>query len=255
VNPHIIIENIGVSTGGIAGRSGGLTIGTDQSTSIDFRSGCTTTGDYPSTGTERMRIVCNSAASAGGTTGPGVFFSHAGFAIDRGWADYPSITICNTNIAGNTNQGQLRVHGTNCSATSYPSTGGADFSINMQIDGSNYFTSDRRAKSNISSITDALELVMKLDGKRFQRINRDGEIQQHISENGYKYGFIAQDLAAAEMGEMYIHNVDEDDGTENFNNAYCVDYACMVAVLTNAIKQQQAMIVDLQTRIDILEKK
>ena len=90
---------------------------------------------------------------------------------------------------------------------------------------------------------------MKLDGKRFQRINRDGEVQHHISENGYKFGFIAQDLQSEMMDELYIHNKEDDDGTEGFNNAFCVDYASLVAVLVNAIKEQQAQIEALQAAV------
>ena len=113
----------------------------------------------------------------------------------------------------------------------------------------------RRAKTNVSSITDALELVMKLDGKRFQRINRNGDVQEHISENGYKFGFIAQDLQSAQVDELYIYNKDEDDGTDNFNNAFCVDYGCLVAVLVNAMKEQQGQISQLEARLAVLEAK
>ena len=55
VNPHLIFENIGVSTGALAGISGGMVYACDGSTHA-FRTGCTITGDMSSTGTERMRI-------------------------------------------------------------------------------------------------------------------------------------------------------------------------------------------------------
>ena len=96
---------------------------------------------------------------------------------------------------------------------------------------------------------------MKLDGKRFQRINSFGEVQKHVSENSYKFGFLAQDLQAENIDELYIHYPGEDDGTDNFNNAFSVDYASLVAVLTNAIKQQQGQISSLEARLAALEAK
>lgn len=75
VNPHIIIENIGVSTGAIAGVSGGMVAGTDGSF-ITFRTACDTAGDFTSTGTERMRI--NATGVGIGTTDPGASLQVSG---------------------------------------------------------------------------------------------------------------------------------------------------------------------------------
>lgn len=198
--------------------------------------------------TEQLKIQARSGTGMSFGTG-GVAFAMAGWSADRVWDNYPCISVFNTAGNGATLQGEFRVHGAAMSYASYPDASGADFSVNFRIDGGTYFTSDRRAKSNITSITDALDTVMKLDGKRFQRINSDGIVQEHVSENTYKFGFIAQDLQDAKIDELYLHYPNEDDGTDNFNNSYSVDYASLVAVLTNAIKEQQGMIVDLQNRL------
>lgn len=202
--------------------------------------------------TEHIKIMPRT-----GTGNPytgGVVMSMGGFSFDRTWDNYPSISVFNVAGSGSTNQGEFRIHGAAMTYSSYPDTGGADFSVVTRCDGGYVSGSDKRSKINISSITDALEIIMKIDGKRFQKINSLGEVQEHLSQNSYKFGFIAQDLQESQIDELYTHYEKEDDGTDNYNNTYSVDYASFVAVLTNAIKQQQAVITDLQTRLTALEK-
>jgi hypothetical protein len=205
---------------------------------------------FPSqTYTEHLKIQARSGTGMTFGTG-GVAFAMAGCSIDRVWDNYPCISVHNTAGNGATLQGEFRVHGAAMTYSSYPDASGGDFSVNFRIDGGTYFTSDRRAKSNITSITDALDIVMKLDGKRFQRINSDGEVQEHVSENSYKFGFIAQELQSEKIDELYLHYPAEDDGTNNYNNSFSVDYSSLVAVLVNAMKEQQAQINLLKKRLD-----
>jgi hypothetical protein len=88
VNPHLIFENIGVCTGGIAAVSGGMVYGTDQGGFHAFRTGCTTAGDYPSTGTERMRI--NTTGLGIGTASPSSILDIRGGSISFGSYDTTS---------------------------------------------------------------------------------------------------------------------------------------------------------------------
>ena len=224
---------------------GDLRVCTDDT--MHFQCGSSASG-Y---GTELMKIVGGTGTIAGGTSGKGVGFSHAGIFIDRTWSDNPSITVCNTSGTGSAvaQQTTLRIHGTNATFASYPASGGADFSVNVVADGTFTGGSDRRSKSNITSITKAVDLVSKMDGKRFQRINRNGDIQEHLSENGYKFGFLAQDLKQNGIEELYNYYPEADDGTENYNLAYAVDYGSVTAILVNAIKEQQLMIKSLQDRL------
>ena len=157
----------------------------------------------------------------------------------------------NSSDAG-TQQGEFRFHGTNSASSTYPSTSGSDFSVNVRTDGSFISTSDGRAKANITTIDDALSKVKQLTGKRFQRINRENEAQEHLSKNGYKFGFIAQEIEDI-IPETVQYHADEDDGTENWNSAYAMDYGSVVALLVNAIKEQDVVIQDLKSRIETLE--
>jgi hypothetical protein len=123
----------------------------------------------------------------------------------------------------------------------------------MYIDGTYQSASDRRYKTNITVIENALDKVLSMTGKRFQTINSRGEIESGFSENSFRFGFIAQDLQAAGLDELYKHNVDEDDGTDGFNKAYSVEYDAVVPMLVNAIKEQQAIITALTARVTALE--
>jgi hypothetical protein len=201
--------------------------------------------------TERMRVDSGTTvAVAGGTAGKGVSFAHAGIAIDRVWSNYPSITVMNQNSTGDTNQSQLRVHGCNVSYSSYPSTSGSDFGCSIYIDGTYQTSSDRRFKTNITTIDNALDKVMSLSGKRYQLLNSDGSIRTAVSTNDYKYGFIAQDLEALGLDETFTHYTEEDDGTEGYNKAYSVDYDSFIPLLVNAIKEQNVIINTMRDQLE-----
>ena len=210
-----------------------------------------TTMAFNTNDTERMRIHNGTTVTvAGGTAGKGVAFAHAGIAIDRVWGNYPSITVMNENSGSETNQGQLRIHGCNVSYNSYPNSSGSDFACSVYIDGTYQSSSDRRFKTNITTIDNALEKVLSITGKRYQLLNSDGNIRTNVSTNDYKYGFIAQEIQDAGFEETYIHYTDEDDGTDGYNKAYSLDYDCFIPLLVNAVKEQQQIIETMRTEIE-----
>jgi hypothetical protein len=184
------------------------------------------------------------------------YFANAGIVIDRNWQNYPCITVANVSGTGVDNQAsypEFRFHGSNYDEdTWWGGTFDSDFAVNLRIDGGTYASSDRRKKVNITSLTNAVETVKQLDGVRFQIINNVGTTQESLSKSGYKMGFIAQDIEDV-IPDAVKYYADEDDGTEGYNNSYSVDYGSVVALLTNAIKEQQATIEALEARIEALE--
>ena len=195
----------------------------------------------------------HTALAGGGESGSSFGLDFPGVFFDRVWADYPGMSVMSTGGHGDTNQGEFRMHGTNATYSSYPSASGADFSLSVRIDGSYESGSDRRRKKNISSITNAIDIVKQLDGKKFQLCNSELEAQTHMSKNGYKFGFIAQDVEDI-IPEAVKYNEKEDVPRENgYATAYSMDYGSIVALLSNAIKEQQVIIDDLKTRITALE--
>ena len=188
-----------------------------------------------------------SQIAGGGTVRQGMLFRWPGIAIDRSWANYPGIAVLNASTYSGTasTQAEFRIHGTNGSSASYPGISGVDFSVNVRADGTFISTSDRRAKTNITIIDNALDTVKQLTGKRFQRINRQNNPQEHLSKNGYKLGFIGQEVEDI-IPEVVQYHAAEDDGTDNYNSAYAIDYGSVVALLVNAIKELTARVKELE---------
>ena len=93
--------------------------------------------------------------------------------------------------------------------------------------------SDRRIKDNIETITDALNKVKKLRGTTFTRKDLQDKNKKHI-------GLIAQEVLEV-LPEVV-------GGSEE--TSYSVGYSEIVAVLIEAIKEQQKQIEELKVLID-----
>jgi hypothetical protein len=196
-----------------------------------------------------------SQIAGGGSTRNGMLFRWPGIAIDRSWGNYPGIAVLNSSdySTNASTQAEFRVHGTNGASSSYPSDSGSDFSVNFRVDGSYITGSDRRRKTNITTIDNALNKVKQLTGKRFQTVNRAGEVNEHQSKaDDYKFGLIAQEVEDI-IPEATKYYKDEDDGTDGWNSSYSIDYPSLTALLINAIKEQDTTIQDLKSRIETLE--
>jgi hypothetical protein len=85
-------------------------------------------------------------------------------------------------------------------------------------------SSDRRLKTNIVPIQDALSLVNKMTGYRFNRLDWK---QLEVSPDKAYLGFVAQ-----EVSEIIPELVEYDEK----NDQYGVNYPQMIAVLTEALK-------------------
>lgn len=198
-----------------------------------------------------MSAVSTTGSTAGGTTGPGIGFDHAGIWLDRGWSDNPSITVTSTNGPGNTNQGTLRIHGTNATYASFPGPAGSDFSCNLQVDGT-ITSSDRRKKTQIQNISNALGLVQQLQGVSYYLVNSALDIQTHMSDaGGRKFGFIAQDMQAVIPEATVEHPMEPKPN--GWCDAFGLDYGSITAVLLEAVKEQQQQIETLKTEVAALK--
>jgi hypothetical protein len=118
---------------------------------------------------------------------------------------------------------------------------------NGYINGTTAITSDERLKTNIQSITGALETVKSLRGVTFYRTD--------IEPDKLKSGLIAQ-----EVEPILPHIVDEtvqqspDTGEVLEETRFkCVAYEELHPYLIEAIKEQQALIEALTARIEALE--
>lgn len=96
--------------------------------------------------------------------------------------------------------------------------------------------SDSRLKMNIAPIADPLQGVMSLNGITFYWNTSDHPDLGFNNER--QFGFIAQ-----EVEQIYPELVHTENGYKTVN------YVELIPILTEAIKQQQMMILDLQTEI------
>lgn len=96
--------------------------------------------------------------------------------------------------------------------------------------------SDRRAKENIISVSNALDKILKMNGVYFNYIKDEQKIK--------RVGFIAQELQLV-LPEVvtYAEEIDE----------YNVNYGQVVSVLAEGIKEQQAIIASQNSKIERLE--
>lgn len=164
--------------------------------------------------------------------------------MNRAWDNYPSITVENDTRMGP--QGEFRIHGG-------PGYSGADYSIYLRVDGGGN-ASDGRRKTDIVTIENALDLILKLRGVTYVGTNSDLEKQTHMSmANGRRFGFIAQELIPVAPEMVKDSGNAESERPNGWADQYAVDYASLTAVLVEAVKEQQAQIRQLQQRIKELE--
>jgi hypothetical protein len=110
-------------------------------------------------------------------------------------------------------------------------------------------TSDRRLKTNVTSITGSMTpLIVSMSQytKRFSFVNPMGEHQINT-------GYIAQDITSGsvEMNELVQSMVPKED--MNFGDFYSFDYDGMRAVNTKVVAELWARAKALNTRITVLE--
>lgn len=95
--------------------------------------------------------------------------------------------------------------------------------------------SDRRLKTNVQTIPNALSKVLEMRGVTYEW--KDGR------EKGDRMGFIAQEV------EPILPEV-----VDNENDHYTMQYAPITAVLVEAVKEQQSEIEELKTQVAKLEE-
>ncbi len=115
--------------------------------------------------------------------------------------------------------------------------------------------SDKRDKENIQNINNALNVILKLKGVKYDfkkevayndSLIKDSKIKTRLElERKNKLGFLAQDVQ-----EVLPEVVNYSDSTDS----YGIEYTALIPVLVEAVKEQQIIIESLQTEIQELTK-
>ena len=159
--------------------------------------------------------------------------SYCHFSTDRSRYYFNQKIVVDSGILASYNE-DLKLYRADSSSYSMTlSTSGATFTHNVTA------YSDRRLKEDIKPIENALNTVLKLQGVTYKRIDN----------NENNLGFIAQQIeeAAPEIADRVVGEMDDERKTKHVN------YANMVALLTEAIKDQQEIIYKLTKRIEDIE--
>ena len=232
-----------ISGSGISGPDGSATNppydGTDTDTGIFFPAAGAVA--ISTDGTERLRVSgSNMAVGTANTTSARVRVDTTG---GGGFGrDAPNLWLSNSNDPGI----RLFNTGNSRSATMYVPGGGGGWALtcetntafDLSTDTSGNFTargnvtaySDARLKTDVRNIENALDTVMKMRGVHYTRI-----------DNGEKnIGFIAQELQQC-VPDVVSTTLDGD--------TLGVSYGNLVALLTEAIKEQQKQIEELKALV------
>ncbi len=117
--------------------------------------------------------------------------------------------------------------------------GGTRIHGNLIVSGSITENSDIRLKDNIKPIENALEKVKQIEGVTFTRKDLPDTERKHI-------GLIADDLLNIVPELVHVPESEEEMKS--------VDYSSMVALLVEAIKEQQTQIEDLKQEIESMKR-
>jgi hypothetical protein len=99
--------------------------------------------------------------------------------------------------------------------------------------------SDRKLKDNFESISDAIQKVMQLNGVTFTRIDKEDTATRYA-------GLIAQDV------EVVLPEAVQKNDTMSYGEILSVDYNGTIALLVEAIKEQQSHITKLEEKLNKL---
>jgi hypothetical protein len=158
------------------------------------------------------------------------------------------------------NESGKGVNGTLAFSGGYSGWGGY-FAADVNTTGGYFTISDRRLKRDIKPISKALALINKIEPvSYFYDTEKYPEIG--LDENRLTYGFIAQDIEQIipEMVKDKLITLNSNtQKTEGMNEELKEDtfkvlnYTVMIPVLTQAIKEQQALIEAQNLRLKVLE--
>jgi hypothetical protein len=207
----------GVRTG--SGTSGALTFSTTNGGTLSERARITSGG----------LVLINRNSPAGGEV-PGL---HISGSSDTTNTNYTFYTVYNndTEVFGCRNDGFVRA------TAVYNKTDASAANVYVNSDGLLYrSTSSRRYKTDVQNATHGLAEVMQLRPVTYKGINNGDTVFG---------GLIAEEVHAAGLTEFVAYN--------DANEPDALHYGHMVALLTKAIQEQQAMINELKAEVAALK--
>ena len=120
--------------------------------------------------------------------------------------------------------------------------------------GSVWAPSDEKLKSNIKELSNAIDIVRRLNAKTYE-YKHDGKFANTHLPQGKNYGYLAQDLEKVvpeAVSEAPIFFKDKKTSKQTSEKYKAVNYIALIPILSEAIKEQQSVIESQQNQIDEL---
>ncbi len=221
------------NTGGSNNTFIGYTSGYNNTTGVDntflgYYSGFSnTTGDY--------NTCLGHDSGRNNTTGSSNVF--IGYRAGYNETGSNKLYIDNSNTSSPLIYGEFNTNRVVINGNSSDNSNNRRLFVNGSIGATSSFNndSDRRLKTNIQTIPNALDKVLEMRGVTYEW--KDGR------EKGDRMGFIAQEV------EPILPEV-----VDNANDHYTMQYAPITAVLVEAVKEQQAQINELKIKLQEVEE-
>jgi hypothetical protein len=187
-------------------------------------------------GAERMRITSGGAILLGTTTSDSGVTRLQVAPIGTSWISGTFAGTGNTDkiVIGNLGSSGPTIGGHNSTLTAWAAMsinpgGGAVYAGTLRIDNN----SDQRIKRNITSVENALDTILQLQGRKFNMIDED---------NILRYGFVAQEVQPVLSDFVTESNREHKDENVHITNLLTLETsgAAWAALLVEAIKELKA---------------
>ncbi len=215
------------------------------------------TGIGTTTPVTKLHVKSNGATfRLEGTDHTYMEFYPQGTSTRFGWIGYPSINVNDLTISSQNASGSLIFNTNNAerfrvNASGFIGIGTSNPTVRLQVAGdiianSIAGSSDTRFKTNILPIENPLHKVLQLRGVTFDWKTK--EFPNRMFSENRALGFIAQ-----EVEQVIPEVVQTENNSEGFKS---VQYDKVVALLVEAVKEQQKQIEQLQQKVkELTEKK
>jgi hypothetical protein len=183
------------------------------------------------------------ALNIGPTANGASYLNINGYNAYGGTGFHGFLTIYNTYASATNPQQYWRLNGAGgfeivnspYNAVLFTFTQGGDFTAAGNVTA----YSDRKLKDNFEPIYDAIQKVMQLNGVTFTRIDKEDTTTRYA-------GLIAQDV------EPVLPEAVQKNDTMSYGEVLSVDYNGTIALLVEAIKEQQFQIIELKKELNKL---
>lgn len=121
--------------------------------------------------------------------------------------------------------------------------------------GGTWQTSDSRLKTNIQTVSGALDNILKLNPTTYYFDNKN-ESYKHLNlPDELQFGFLAQEIKEVFPNVVKETMIADEEGNEREDKLHTMNYTALVPVLVKGMQEQQELILELQKEIEVLKNK